>query len=188
MTSNTHWFWFRCIALGAAAAAAAAMFGGCVTQEVPQHAPIRTTSTAAQPVEPEPAKEFSPNATTVNPDELLNTDPSAVRLENIQEALLEYCAVHDRLPAKLDDLQSMVSPPSSLKLTAPGSNQPYVYVPDGLYAPSHSKRIIVYAPTATPAGKRWCILMPDLRSPGARSFEVKDIPEALFQRSKPMGK
>ena len=96
-----------------------------------------------------PAK--STDLTTNNIDEQL--DPCAEQLHDICGPLLAYYAVHQDLPARLDQL----APPKTA-LVCPVSKKPYVYNPHGMPLADREGLLIVYDAQASHAGTRWAIL------------------------------
>ena len=113
------------------------------------------------------------------------TDPDASRLQDIGGALLFYYASHERLPSRLDDLQTVVEPDVGLNLASPATGEPYTYVPDGLIAPGKSQRIVIYDPQPTADGARWCLFMPDFRPGAATSINVLAVPDNIFRTYHP---
>lgn len=93
------------------------------------------------PVTPAPAR----------PDDslLLITDPCAVRLGDIADALLMYYSRTRQLPAKLEELLQVSGAKTTLDFNCPVSGQSYVYVPTNLTGPGTDRRLLVY--DATPA-------------------------------------
>jgi hypothetical protein len=114
----------------------------------------------------------------VSSEQVLPAGDSGARIEEINEALLIYVKANAQMPAVLDDLKSVYG--SDLMLTAP-SGKPYVYVPTGLTMPSSPKILVIYDPDELPNGRRWCILVSDLRTGSALVTEVLDLPEIVFR-------
>jgi len=96
-----------------------------------------------------PAK--STDLTTTNIDEQL--DPCAEQLHDICGPLLAYYAVHQDLPARLDQL-----PLPKTALVCPISKKPYVYNPHGMPLADREGLLIVYDAKASHLGTRWAIL------------------------------
>jgi hypothetical protein len=113
-------------------------------------------------------------------DQAVNSDVSAMRLDDINGALLLYYRTNQSMPTSLNDLLAVPGFGADLNLVSP-SGQPYVYVPAGLTALGTPKLLIVYDPAETPQGKRWCILMARPQPGAALSAEVVDMPEVVFQ-------
>jgi len=115
------------------------------------------------------------------------SDPCAGRLHNLCGPLLEYYALHHQLPARLEDLQSVADEGTKLDFTCPVSGLEYVYVPDGLEAVGHTKRIIAYDAQPVHNGKRWCLFWQPPRPGGALSAEVLLLSQGIFQTYQPVG-
>jgi hypothetical protein len=114
------------------------------------------------------------------PDQAVDTDPSAQRLDDILGALLLYFRANQGMPPALEDLRTVAGFGSELNLISP-SGQPYGYVPAGLTIPGNNKRLVVYDPAENPNGRRWCILVSALSPGAALTAEVLEIPEAMFR-------
>jgi hypothetical protein len=114
------------------------------------------------------------------------SDVSAGRLHDIEGMLLMYCALHKRMPARLEDLRPLADADTDLQLTAP-SGQPYLYVPYGLVAKGATLRIVVADPAPSAKGSRWCILVPPvpISSNAPASMEVVAVPEVAFRQYVP---
>lgn len=155
---------------GIVLAAMAAALCGCETQTSKVGVPTRHTDSVELPHPP-------PGST----DEAMATDPCAMRLQDIGGALLQYFALNKRLPARLEDVKTIVGVDQSLQFACPASGKPYGFAPAGLILEGRKKRIIIYDPTPAHDGRRWCVFMTDQRRPGAaQSLEVLAVPEAVF--------
>lgn len=150
----------------AAALGLLAMMGGCQSNPAP-------TPVAA------PAPVVRGNG-PVSADQAVYTDPSAIRLEDIDEAILLYYRVQGSMPPTLDDLRSLGSIAADLNLVSP-SGQPYAYVPGGLSAPGSQKLLVVYDPADSANGRRWCILISPPHPGAPLSAEVLALPEIVFR-------
>ena len=102
-------------------------------------------------------------------DEALKSDPCAARLHAISGAMLEYYALHNRLPPALSDLESLADFDQPLNFVCPESGEGYVYVPRGLKSPTDTRLIVVHDPVPHRSGQRWAILLqkPKGRQPAA---------------------
>ncbi len=112
-------------------------------------------------------------------DDAVGTDPSEARLQNIEAALLLYYSVNRTLPPRLEDLVALSS--GDLPLTAPGSNQEYLYIRDGLPIPGTTRQVIVCEPTPSKLEKRWSIVMAPPDPNGALELEPQQLPESIFR-------
>ena len=157
-----------------------ALVGGCQTET--RTSPVRPGEVVHTAVE-------SPQATQrpvshVSPDQLVLTDPSAIRLHDIGGAMLFYFAVNKRLPDKLEELRPYADGDVELNFTSPVSQQPYGYAPRGLIFEGRNKRIVAYDPVAH-NGKRWCIFMAVARPAEAQSIEVLELQDGVFRLYRP---
>ena len=122
----------RLVPVAAALVLGALLMGGC-----------------ASPAPAAPANSI--DLTTTNIDEQL--DPCAEQLHDICGPLLAYYAVHQDLPARLDQL-----PLPKTALVCPISKKPYVYNPHGMPLADREGLLIVYDAKASHLGTRWAIL------------------------------
>ena len=106
-----------------------------------------------------PSKPAPSAAGGISDSVLAATDPCALRLDDIRVAMLGYLSAHDRLPAKIEDLQRFAEPGTTLQFTCPASGKPYVYVPAGLTLPGKSQRLVLYDPLPAHEGRRWGVLL-----------------------------
>jgi hypothetical protein len=117
---------------------------------------------------------------TESPDDAIHSDPSAMRMDDIVEALLLYLKANGGMPARLEDLQTVPMIGPSINAVSP-SGAPYAYVPQGLTAPNSNKRLVVYDPLESTNGKRWCILVSQSQAGGPLTAEVLHLPEIVFR-------
>ena len=89
---------------------------------------------------------------------LILTDPCAVRLGDIADALLMYYSQNRQLPQKLEELQTAAGGKALLDFTCPVTGQPYVYVPTNLNGPGADRRVLVYDAQPNAKGRRWGIV------------------------------
>ena len=149
-------------------------------------------STTDQPPKPRSVvrvngEEFSTAITSKPPpiDQTLKSDPCAARLHAISGAMLEYYALHNRLPVALAELESLADLDQPLNFVCPDSGQPYVYVPAGLQAPDDAKRIVLHDPTPNRMGLRWVILMQKPRGRQPAAMWVVSLTDPLFRAYTP---
>jgi hypothetical protein len=116
----------------------------------------------------------------VSSDQAVYTDPSALRLEDIDGAILLFYHIEGSMPPKLEDLRSIGSAGADLNFNSP-SGQPYGYVPGGLSVAGTQKLLVVYDPVETANGQRWCILISPPQPGAALSAEVMALPEIVFR-------
>jgi hypothetical protein len=114
-------------------------------------------------------------------EQALKSDPCAARLHAISGAMLEYYALHNRLPATLQDLQSLADLDQPLQFTCTESGEPYVYVPAGLQSPDETRRIILHDPVPDRSGLRWVILMQKPRGRQPAAMWVVSLTDPLFR-------
>src|SRR6266496_3760811 len=128
-------------------------------------------------------EEFSTNIASKTPpiEQTLKSDPCAARLHAISGAMLEYYALHNRLPVALVELESLADLDQPLNFVCPDSGQPYVYVPAGLQAPDDAKRIVLHDPTPNRLGLRWVILMQKPRGRQPAAMWVVSLTDPLFR-------
>jgi hypothetical protein len=149
---------------------------GCQSARAPHPAEQRTVTVNGASPGPDAS------ARTDQIEQALGANPADVRLQDISGAILEYYAIHDRLPASLADLQSLPDLDRPLNLVSPASGKPYVYVPEGLKSPRDPRQIVVYDAAPDSAGMRYVIL---LRRPHGRQTAatwVDRLPDAVFHQ------
>jgi hypothetical protein len=115
----------------------------------------------------------------------IHSDACAARLQEISGALLEYYASYEKLPARLDVLNSLPDLDQPLASSCPKSDAPFVYVPSGLRSKGDPRLIVVYDPGIDRAGLRWVIRM---RKPTAREAAatwVEHVPASSFEARTP---
>ena len=120
-------------------------------------------------------------------EQALKSDPCAARLHAISGAMLEYYALHNRLPKTLQDLQSLADLDQPLQFTCTESGQPYVYVPAGLQSPDDTRRVILHDPVPDRSGLRWVIMMQKPRGRQPAAMWVVSLTEPLFRGYTPVG-
>jgi hypothetical protein len=119
-------------------------------------------------------------------EQTLKSDPCAARLHAISGAMLEYYALHNRLPPTLHDLQSLADLDQPLQFTCTESGQPFVYVPAGLQSPDDTRRIILHDPVPDRSGLRWVIMMQKPRGRQPAAMWVVSLTDPLFRGYTPV--
>ncbi|HEY2589715.1 MAG TPA: hypothetical protein VGI81_28485 [Tepidisphaeraceae bacterium] len=115
-------------------------------------------------------------------EQAIGASPAGMRLQEISGALLEYYALHGRLPAMLAELESLPDLDQPLNFMSPTSGKPYAYVPAGLKSPTDTREIVVYDIAPDASGLRYVILLRRPRGREAAATWVDRIPEAMFQQ------
>jgi len=141
--------------------------------------PARPTAHLA---EPPPA---SPSGPPESPDVSVNDNPCAIQLHDIEGALLQYYLLNQRLPDKLEEIQSFGDTLDPIILTCPTSHQPYIYNPTGLVSTTTRKRIIVYDATPAHRGGRFCIMFAPQESGKGMAMDVELLSEKEFKKFVP---
>jgi hypothetical protein len=116
---------------------------------------------APRPVVKMNGQEYVPSGRAVSMpiDQALKSDPCAARLHDISGAMLEYYALHNRLPPALQNLASLADLDQPLNFTCPETGLPYTYVPAGLASPTDPRLIIAHDAEPHRSGQRWVILL-----------------------------
>jgi hypothetical protein len=114
------------------------------------------------------------------------TDPCALRMTDVEEAMINFYAINRRLPEQLDELKSYALSGAQLNFTCPVSGRAYVYVPGGLQSAGRPKRILLHDATAAHEGKRWCILLAPLKPGQAAFMEVLPVDDKDFHTYLPI--
>jgi len=131
---------------------------------------------------PPRARSNASNNQALTEDQAFNTDPSAMRLDDIEGALLLYYRDNQTMPPHLSDLDPYAKAVGiTLVPISPTNGQPYGYDPNGMTAVGATKLLVVYDPAPSPNGRRWCIVMEPPRPGAALSAEVLDLPEFVFR-------
>lgn len=118
-------------------------------------------------------------------DEALKSDPCAARLHAISGAMLEYYALHNRLPPALPNLASLADLDEPLNFACPETGRAYAYVPTGLQSPADSRLIVVHDAEPHRSGQRWVILLQKPKGRQAASLWVVPMGEAEFRAHTP---
>lgn len=149
---------------------AALLLAGCQTAKPKQ---IGQISTSVVP------------AGTASTAVIPNTDPSAMKLHDIEGALLMYYALNKRLPDRFEQLQPLADVDTPLDLTCPGSDKPYVYTADGIKLQDREARIVVYEPAPLHSGYRLTIVINEPTPLKPLVAEVVAMPESFFMLRPP---
>jgi hypothetical protein len=154
------------------AVVAGLLLGGCVTETKQSGAPV-TREQARPRQKPAPAGRGD------SPIDV--TDPCAMRLHDVSGVLLMYYAINRRLPAKLDELESLTDVDTGFSVECPASHQPYVYVPGGLSAPNQQRLLVLYDPVPAHAGLRWGVFIAPPREGKPPATFVLLMSEEVFR-------
>ena len=140
---------------------------GCTTvEENPRSVPL--IHTAAKPL----SKTITGTEFTI--------DPSGERVQDIEELILRYYALHDHhLPEKLEDVRATADVNINVNFTSPANGQPYVYLSPGAPDITLSHRLILYDPLADKNGMRWVIIMDEPRG-NYLPMQARQISESQF--------
>ena len=111
-------------------------------------------------------------------EQAVGSDPCAIRLGEIQDALVRYYAARRELPQQLQFLWAENG--TGLQLACPKSGHLYSYSREGLVNPGRTMRIIVWDDAPVHDGYRWCILMA-ISPSGGLALDIKPLPEAVFK-------
>jgi hypothetical protein len=133
-------------------------------------------------------QEQSPSDPAARPEQIesaIHSDPCSLRLQDISGALLEYFAIHNRLPAALAVLNGLPDLDHPLTFACPGSNKPFVYVPTGLISPTDPQQIVLYDPAVDRSGLRWVIRLRRPRGGETAAAFVEHMPQSVFQTFAP---
>jgi len=107
-------------------------------------------------------------------------DACAQRLHDLSGGLLLYYVQHQSLPMKLSQIALPGGAAAATEaLICPASNQPYVYNSQGLAAPDHKSRMIVYDSMPSHGGRRWAITINLSEGPQPQTA-VLAVPENYF--------
>ncbi len=141
------------IITGIAALAAALLLGGCARPAAP-----------VAPTMPDP-----------------NTDPTALRLQDLAGDVLFFFARHRRLPSSLVELGASIPGGDPSLVTDPASRLPFVYQVHGPVIAHFPGRLLMYQPVAGPGPGRWVLLLDDSGRTGRLGTFVQYVPETLLQ-------
>jgi len=130
---------------------------------------------------PNPAPPANFLAAPASPDQIVDTDPAAARLQDIGGFVLLYYRQHQQMPRALDDLRTIPGG-GDLDFTSPSSGQPFAYYQTGIWAPDKGdKCIIACDPVPSASGKRWCLFMMAPKNGAALAVDVVAVPESMFR-------
>jgi hypothetical protein len=158
--------------------AVVAIMAGCQTSPPAQTArPAVTVNGAAASPDGSPAS----NTPQVPIEQALKSDPCAARLHDVSGAMLMYYALHNRLPARLEDLAPFAEPDRPLNFKCPTSGQAYAYVPGGLRSQGDERQIVLHDAAEHAGATRWTIMMQRPRGRQPAAMWVVPLPAATFQ-------
>ena len=109
-------------------------------------------------------------------------DACAQRLHDLSGGLLLYYLQHQSLPMKLSQIELPGGEAGRAAMDAlicPASDQPYVYNPQGLAAPDHKSRMVVYDSVPSHGGRRWAIML-SITEGAQPQTGVLAVPERYF--------
>lgn len=109
------------------------------------------------------------------------TDPCALRLDEINSALLIYYSHFKKMPETLEALQSAALTNRPLEFTCPVSGKVYVYAPTVLYGPGPERRLVLYDPVACHKGRRWAVVAAPSRPAQPVTTWVVPIDDPTFK-------
>ena len=107
-------------------------------------------------------------------------DPTAVHLHELAGRLLEFKALNQRLPDKLDDLGDIPGTTPRPAGLDPATGKAFVYLPQGPKFKSLPGRLIVYQSTSTGRAGSWCLLINDQNSDGRIVTYVQRVPDEIL--------
>jgi hypothetical protein len=155
---------------------------GCQQQQPAQAVPSGPTrvdfSTLPQPL--------SPSNQPLTPDEIVSTDPTASRLQDIGGYVLLFYRENDHMPASLDELRTLPGG-EDLQFNSASTGQAFGYVAPGLWPPETGQKCIIVYDSTIANGKRWCLFMTLPRAGEALSVDVACIPDSAFQKYHTLG-
>ncbi len=112
---------------------------------------------------------------------LLATDPAAIRLQDIGDALVIYFAHNRYLPASLAELHPRTPDGADIPLTSPASGRPFVYVPSGLPVAGTNRVLLIYDPVAGQDGLHWALVAIPPEGHQPLTVEVVRLTEPVLQ-------
>jgi hypothetical protein len=148
--------------------------------EAPQHQPPPQQMTVMVNA-PQGNPNSDPAARPEQIEGAIHSDPCSARLHEISGALLEYYALHGRLPVRLEDLNALPDLDQPLSFSCPASGKPFVYVPSGLVRLADPQPIVLFDPAVDRAGLRWVIRLRRPTPHEAGTTFVEHLPEAVFK-------
>jgi hypothetical protein len=121
----------------------------------------------------------APAGAPTSPDEIVSTDPTAARLQDVGGYVLLYYRDHQQMPATLDELRNMPGG-QDLQFTSASTGKPFVYQPAGMWSPQRGDKCIILYDPDLKHGARWCLFMTPPKAGAALSVDVAAIPEPIF--------
>jgi hypothetical protein len=107
-----------------------------------------------------------------------NDDPSAIKMHDIEGAILMYYAINKVLPPKIEDALPLADVP--LDMNVPGTSQQYVYTREGIILQDQEARLIVYEPAPLHKGHRLAIRVNDPKAFQPLVMHIIPVPESFF--------
>jgi hypothetical protein len=123
---------------------------------------------------------LSPTNQALTPDDIVSTDPTASRLQDIGGYVLLYYRENDHMPASLDELRTLPGG-EDLRFNSASTGQAFGFVAPGLWPPQTGDKCIIVYDSTLVNGKRWCLFMTLPRSGEALNVDVECIPDSAFQ-------
>lgn len=109
------------------------------------------------------------------------TDPCAVRLDDINGALLLYYTLNKQLPENLEQIRPLADDGAALNFTCPLSQKPYTYLPVNPDVPVSEPCLILFDSTPAHRGLRWGILATPAKDKQPVTFTVIQLDEAALR-------
>lgn len=107
-----------------------------------------------------------------------NDDPSAIKMHDLEGAILMYYALNKVLPPKIEDALPLADVP--LDLNVPGTSQQYVYTREGIILQDQEARLILYEPAPLHQGYRLAIRVNDPKAFQPLVMHIIPVPESFF--------
>jgi hypothetical protein len=140
----------------------------------------QTVSVSSTPVERTAGVSLPANRPATD-EESVASDPCAIRLDHVIEAMYQFYLLNKRLPDTLEQLKPFGDELNPIQLVCTATGQPYQYSFNALMSPGRSKRILVWDPTPAHQGRRYCILISYTQPNNGLALEVDAVPEADFK-------
>jgi hypothetical protein len=169
----------------------AGMLAGCQSQPaaLPPPRPINQVTYSSPTGSPLDAPaSAAPGVGPMSADQIVNSDATAVRLQDVEGVLLQFYALYRRMPNSLDEARPLADADAPADLFfSPVTHAPFAYTAAGLGSGKNPKRIILYESVPQPGGQRWCILMPppSASHTGSVTMEVIALPDSVFRQFTP---
>jgi hypothetical protein len=118
-----------------------------------------------------------------NPNDILQTDPSAARLQDIGGYIMLYYRDHAQMAPSLEDISAMPGG-QDLNFTS-ATGETFIYQPRGMWSPDHGDKCIILYDPAIRDGRQWCLFMTLPKAGAPLNVDVVDLPEPLFLNYRP---